>query len=186
MKILGISGSLRAASYNTALLRAAAELAPDGVELELYDGLEDLPPYNEDRDGDFPAPAVRRLREQIADADAVLFATPEYNGSVPGQLKNAVDWSSRPRGKSAALWGKPAAVVGASSGEYGALWAQDHLRKALGIASARVLDVELPVGKANLRFDEDGVLTDLEIRDRLAEIVGELVEQHARLTQAAA
>ncbi|HEY2769514.1 MAG TPA: NADPH-dependent FMN reductase [Solirubrobacteraceae bacterium] len=186
MKILGISGSLRAASYNTALLRAAAELAPEGVEFELYDGLEALPPYNEDRDGDFPAPAARRLREQIAAADAVLFATPEYNGSVPGQLKNAVDWASRPRGKGAALWGKPAAVVGASAGEYGALWAQDHLRRALGIASARVLDVELPVAKAPLRFDDDGVLTDLEIRDHLAEIVGELVEQHARLTHAAA
>jgi chromate reductase, NAD(P)H dehydrogenase (quinone) len=186
MKILGISGSLRAASYNTALLRAAAELAPADVQIELYENLESLPPYNEDRDTELPPGEVRRLREQIAAADAVLFSTPEFNGTMPGQMKHAVDWASRPYGKGSALWGKPAAVIGASVTDYGAIWAQDHLRKALGIASARVIDAELPVAKASARFDEDGVLTDLEVRDRLGEILGELIEQHSRLTQAAA
>jgi chromate reductase, NAD(P)H dehydrogenase (quinone) len=183
MKILGISGSLRAASYNTALLRAAAELAPTDVEFELYQDLESLPPYNEDRDTDTPPPEVQRLREQIAAADAVVFATPEFNGTVPGQLKHAVDWASRPYGSGSALWGKPAAVVGASVTDYGAVWAQDHLRKALGIASARVLDAEVPVGRAAERFDEDGVLVDLEIRDRLTEVINELAAEHEQLAR---
>lgn len=185
MKILAISGSLRAASYNTALLRAAAELAPPDVQVELYDGLESLPPYNEDRDTEQPAPEVRRLREQISAADAVLFATPEFNGTMPGQLKHAVDWASRPYGQGSSLWGKPVAVIGASVTDYGAVWAQDHLRKALGIASARVLDVELPVAKAADRFDQDLVVTDLEIRDRLSEIIAELAQQRVSLAAAA-
>jgi chromate reductase, NAD(P)H dehydrogenase (quinone) len=167
MCVLAISGSLRAASYNTALLRAAAELAPDAVQVELYEDLVRLPPYNHDLDTEEPAPEVTRLREAIGSADAVLFATPEYNGTLPGQLKHAVDWASRPYGTSASLWGKPVAVIGASTTDYGALWAQDHLRKALGIAGARVLDVGVPVGKAPERFDEDGVLIDLELRDGL-------------------
>jgi chromate reductase len=184
MRVLGISGSLRAGSYNTALLQAAAELAPEGVELELYDGLHELPPYNEEHDTDVPPAAVARLRDAIASADAVLFATPEYNGSMPGQLKQALDWGSRPYQQSA-LWGKPVAVIGASVTDYGAVWAQDHLRKGLGIAGARVLDTELPVGKANERFDADGVLVDLELRDRIAEIVSELVGVRAQLAVAA-
>jgi chromate reductase len=184
MRVLGISGSLRAGSYNTALLQAAAELAPEGVELELYDGLHELPPYNEEHDTDVPPAAVARLRDAIASADAVLFATPEYNGSMPGQLKQALDWGSRPYQRSA-LWGKPVAVIGASVTDYGAVWAQDHLRKGLGIAGARVLDTELPVGKANERFDADGVLIDLELRDRIAEIVSELVGVRAQLAVAA-
>jgi chromate reductase len=184
MRVLGISGSLRADSYNTALLRAASELAPDGVELELYDGLEHLPPYSEEHDTDAPPVEVARLREAIASADAVLFATPEYNGSMPGQLKQALDWGSRPYRQSA-LWGKPAAVVGASVTDYGAVWAQDHLRKGLGIAGARVIDTELPVGRAPERFDDDGVLVDLELRDRLSEIVAELIGVHEQLAAAA-
>jgi chromate reductase, NAD(P)H dehydrogenase (quinone) len=183
MRILGISGSLRAASYNTALLRAAAELAPAEVEVELYQDLEALPPYNEDRDTDAPPVEVQRLREQIASADAVVFSTPEFNGTMPGQLKNAVDWASRPYGQSSALWGKPVAVIGASVTDYGAIWAQDHLRNALGIASARVLDIELPVSKAPERFDDDGVLVDLEIRDRLGDIIAGLEEQHGKLAR---
>ena len=183
MHILGISGSLRSASYNTALLRAAAELAPADVDLELYQDLEELPPYNEDRDTDNPPLAVRQLRERIASADAVVFSTPEFNGSMPGQLKHAVDWASRPYGQGSALWGKPVAVVGASITDYGAIWAQDHLRKALGIASARVLDAELPVSKASEKFDGDGALVDLEIRDRLAEIIAALAAEHEQLAQ---
>lgn len=185
MRILAISGSLRAASYNTALLRAAAELTPAGVDVEFYPGLESLPPYNEDRDTDLPAAEVTALRSAIANADAVLFATPEFNGTMPGQIKHAVDWASRPYGNGASLWGKPAAVVGASSTDYGAIWAQDHLRKALGIAGARVLDVELPVAKAQDHFDQDGVLTDLELRDRLAEIISQLIDQRRQLAEAA-
>ena len=132
MKILAISGSLRAASHNTALLRAAAELAPAGVEFELYDELESLPPYNEDRDTDRPPAEVSRLRDAIERRDAVLIATPEYNTTMPGQLKHAIDWASRPHGPDSALWGKPVAAIGASVTDYGAMWAQDHLRRALG------------------------------------------------------
>jgi chromate reductase, NAD(P)H dehydrogenase (quinone) len=180
MKILAISGSLRAASHNTALLRAAAASAPDGVVIELYEGLEDLPPYNEDRDTDSPPAEVARLRRAIAEADGLLISTPEYNGTVPGQIKHAVDWASRPHGRGSALWGKPAAVIGASVTDYGALWAQDHLRKALGLAGARALETDLPVGRAHELIDADGELTDPETRERLAEVVAELVDhEHA-------
>jgi chromate reductase len=185
MRVLGISGSLRTASYNTALLRAAADLAPEGVEVELYDGLDRLPAYNEEHDTDIPPAEVARLREQIAQADAVLISTPEYNGTMPGHLKQAIDWASRPFKQGSALWGKPAAAIGVSVTDYGALWAQDHARKSLGLAGARVLDVELPVSKAPERFDADGVLTDLELRDRLGEIVSQLAEHAEQLAAAA-
>ncbi len=146
MRLLAISGSLRAGSYNTALARAAADVAPDGVEVEIFDGLGELPLFDADLEGD-AHPAVRHLRESIADADAVLFVTPEYNGSIPGVLKNAVDWASRPR-DDAALRNKTVAVAGASTGQYGALWAQQDLRRVLGVAGARVVCPELPVGRA--------------------------------------
>ena len=175
MRILAISGSLRAASYNTALLRAAADLAPDGVEVELYEDLEALPPYNEDRDTDQPPIEVARLRAAIDDADAVLFATPEYNTTMPGHVKQVVDWASRPHGPDAPLWGKPAAAIGASVTDYGAMWAQDHLRKALALAGARVLDTELPVAGAAQLFDDTGELVDEATRERLAELVDGLV-----------
>jgi chromate reductase len=178
MRILAISGSLRKASHNTSLLRIAAQLAPDGVEVELYDGLDRLPPYNEDDDHDNPPAEVVRLRDAIRFADAVLIATPEYNGTMPGQVKHAVDWASRPYGQRAALRGKPVVVIGASATDYGAIWAQEHLRKALGIGGARVLEVELAIAKAPARFDPDGQLTDPETRERLAEVVGTLVEHH--------
>src|SRR5579864_8009667 len=123
MNVLGISGSLRRDSHNAALLRAAGELLPDGVELEVWDGLKAVPPYDEDDDVE-PAPAaVADLRDAIAGADAILITTPEYNHSIPGQLKNALDWASRPK-LEAALWTKPVAVIGASQSMYGALWAQ--------------------------------------------------------------
>jgi chromate reductase len=184
MRVLAISGSLRTASHNTALLRAATELAPDGVQVELYEGLDLLPAFNEDLESGDPGDAVARLRDAIADADAVLFSTPEYNGTMPGHLKTAVDWASRPH-QDSALWGKPVAVVGASVTDYGAVWAQDHLRKALGLAGARVMDGDFPVGKAQERFDEDGELVDLELREHLQEIVGNLVEHAQALTKAA-
>src|SRR5438105_5864137 len=136
MKVLGIAGSLRPDSYNRALLVAAAELLPDGVEFELWDGLKAVPPYDE-VDDVIPAPAaVARLRDALAGADAVLFATPEYNSSIPGQLKNAVDWASRPLATNV-LRNKPVAVVGASTGAFGAVWAQAELRKVLGATGAR-------------------------------------------------
>jgi chromate reductase len=185
MRILGISGSLRAASYNTALLRAAAGLAPAGVTLDLYEGLELLPPYNEDRDTEDPPAEVARLRAEIGGADAVLFATPEYNTTMPGQMKQVVDWASRPHGPDAVLWGKPVAAIGASITDYGAMWAQDHLRKALGVSGARVLGTELAVARAQDLFSADGELTDPETRDRLATLVAELIEHHARFKVAA-
>jgi chromate reductase, NAD(P)H dehydrogenase (quinone) len=178
MRILGISGSLRRDSSNTKLLRAAEELLPRDAELVFFDHLEAVPPYNEDRDDDEPPVGATRLRDAIAEADAVLFATPEYNGSVPGQLKNAVDWASRPH-RTSALWGKPVAVVGASSGMYGAVWAQADLRKALGVAGARVVDAEVAVGRAGSRFDEAGRLVDEEIRDELQSALEALVAETA-------
>ena len=153
MNVLAVSGSIRAGSYNTRLLRAASEAAPEGVELELWDGIGDLPIYSEDAEGKPLPEAVERLRRDWAEADAILFATPEYNGSVPGGLKNAIDWASRPRGE-AALLNKTVAVVGASTGQFGALWAQQDLRKILGTAGARVVGEELPVARADQGFDE--------------------------------
>jgi chromate reductase len=185
MQVLAISGSLRRRSHNTALLHAATELAPDGIELALYTDLGSLPPYNEDDDVD-PAPApVADLRGAISSADAVLIATPEYNGTVPGQLKQVVDWGSRPYGSGSALYGKPVAVIGASVTDYGALWAQDHLRKALGIAGARVVATELPLGRADGKFDEDGRLIDEEAAEQLRQVLRDLAAQHADLAQAA-
>jgi len=174
-RILGISGSLRRDSHNTNLLRAAAEAAGPDVEFELYDGLKQIPPYDEDDDV-HPRPAsVARLNEAIAKADAVLFSTPEYNSSIPGQLKNAIDWVSRPVATNA-LRNKPVAVVGASTGGFGAVWAQAELRKVLAALGARVLDLELPVPHAHTRF-EDGGLTDDEIRTRLEEAIDALADE---------
>jgi chromate reductase len=174
MKVLAISGSLRRDSYNAKLLHAAGELLPDGVELELWDGLKAVPPYDEDDDVE-PAPAaVTELRDAIAGADALLFATPEYNHSVPGQLKNAIDWASRPLATSP-LRNKPAAVVGASMGAFGAVWAQAELRKVLAATGARIVDGEVAVGHAHERFGPDGRLEDEALREQLAEVVDALV-----------
>jgi chromate reductase, NAD(P)H dehydrogenase (quinone) len=185
-RILGISGSLRRDSHNTSLMRAAAEAAGPDVEFELYDGLKEIPPYDEDDDL-HPRPAsVARLNEAIATADAVLFATPEYNASIPGQLKNALDWVSRPVATNV-LRNKPVLVVGASTGGFGAVWAQAELRKVLAALGARVLDVELPVPHAHTRFD-DGALTDEEIRAALAdaiEVLAAEVRQGEHMTAAA-
>jgi chromate reductase len=172
-RILAISGSLRRDSHNSSLLRAAGRLRPPGVVLEIYDGLVDIPPYDADLDVEPANPAVARLRRAIGRADAVLIATPEYNGSIPGVLKNALDWASRPFPANA-LRGKPAAVVGATTGLFGAVWAQAETRKVLGVIGADVIDRELPVGQADTAFDGDGDLVDPELRSALAELVGEL------------
>jgi chromate reductase len=177
-RILGISGSLRRDSHNTSLLRAAAEAAGPDVQLEVYDGLKEIPPYDEDDDMHPRPESVARLNEAIASADAVLFSTPEYNASIPGQLKNAIDWVSRPVATNV-LRNKPVAVVGASTGAFGAVWAQAELRKVLATLGARVIDVELPVPHAHTRFDEGG-LTDDEIRVSLADAVNALAAEARR------
>jgi chromate reductase, NAD(P)H dehydrogenase (quinone) len=174
MKVLAISGSLRRDSHNTALLRAAAELLPPPVELELFDGLKAVEPYDEDDDQGAGPDGARRLRDAIESADAILIATPEYNSSLPGQLKNAIDWASRPLSTNA-LWGKPVAVVGASTGMFGAVWAQAEARKALAASGARVIETDLPVGHAAEAFTDDGRLSDVELRERYVEILDELI-----------
>jgi chromate reductase len=185
MRILGISGSLRRDSQNTMLLRAAAELLPDGVELELYDGLRDVPPYDADDDVE-PAPAeVAALRSAVAEADAVLVATPEYNSSIPGTLKNALDWASRPLATNV-FRSKPVAVIGSSAGVFGAVWAQAELRKVLAAMGARVAEVEVAVGRASEKFDADGRLHDEEIREQLRDAVAALVAEAAYEPAAAA
>jgi chromate reductase len=166
VKILAVSGSLRSNSHNTRLLRAAAEVAPEEIEVELWDGVRDLPLYDQDLDRDSLPEPVRRLREDWSAADAILFATPEYNGSVPGVLKNAVDWASRPVRESA-LTNKTVAVIGASEGQFGAMWAQADLRKILGVAGARVVGDELPIARAHEKFDANGRLLDGELEGRL-------------------
>jgi len=185
LRILGISGSLRRGSHNTTLLRAAAELLPPGVELDVYDGLRDLPPYDADRDVDPADPAVEQLRTAIAAADGVLIATPEYNGSVPGLLKNALDWASRPFPDNA-LRGKPVAVIGASTGLFGAVWAQAEVRKVLGIIGADVIDAELPVGQADAAFADDGGLVEPEQRTILTDLVHVLSARAGAMEEARA
>jgi chromate reductase, NAD(P)H dehydrogenase (quinone) len=174
MKILAIAGSLRRDSYNRRLLLAAAELFPADVDFELLDGLKAVPPYDEDDDFEPAPPAIARLRAAISDADVLLIATPEYNSSIPGQLKNALDWASRPIASSV-LRNKPVAVIGASTGAFGAIWSQAELRKILAATGARVLDVELAVGHAAERFDEQGRLADESVREQLEETLDALV-----------
>ena len=177
MKVLAVSGRLRAGSHNPRLLRAAAEAAPEGVEVELWEGIGELPIYSEDLEGGPLPESVERLRRDWSGADAILFATPEYNGSIPGGLKNAVDWASRPRGD-AALANKTVAVVGASTGQFGAMWAQQDLRKALGLAGARVVGDELPVARADQGFDES-------VHERLRDVLESLVLAAAPFSVAA-
>src|SRR3954451_22972145 len=175
MRVLGLSGSLRRDSHNRALLRAAAaELRPD-AELVEWDRIAELPAYDEDLDTALAPEPVRALREAIADADAILIATPEYNASLPGALKNALDWASRPHATNP-LRGKPAAVIGASTGLFGAVWAQAEARKVLRTIGARVVDSELPVAAGAERFDARGVLVDAEVREQLGEVVAGLLE----------
>jgi chromate reductase, NAD(P)H dehydrogenase (quinone) len=175
MNVLAISGSLRQGSFNTKLLRTASELAAgDGVAFDLWEGLKAIPPYDEDDDVEGGSPAVSDLRAAVAGADALLFATPEYNRSIPGHLKNAIDWLSRPLATSP-LRDKPVAVVGASAGAFGAVWGQAELRKVLAATGARVIEAEVAVGRAPQRFDADGRLADEDLRRQLADVVGGLV-----------
>ena len=174
MRVLGLSGGLRRDSLNRKLLGVAAGELPDGAELEIWDGIGSLPIYDADLDGPEPPAAIAELRDAIESADALLIATPEYNHSIPGGLKNALDWASRPFPENAAR-DKPAAVIGASTGLFGAVWAQAEVRKVLGAMGAEVVDRELPVGTADEAFDEDGSLRDPDLEAELRSILDELL-----------
>ena len=186
MRILAISGSLRRDSHNTKLLRAAAGLLPPGAELDVLepDALRAIPHYDEDlREAGEPA-AVTALRRRVAGADAVLVSTPEYNHSLPGALKNAIDWLSRPLADSP-FRGKDTVVVGASTGMFGAVWAQAEARKVLAAVGATVIDAELPVVHAHDQFAPDGSLLDERLREALAEQLAALAPADGRLPVAA-
>jgi chromate reductase len=175
MRILGISGSLRRGSHNRRLLRAAGAALPPGVDLVEWEGLAGLPAFDEDLESTPPAP-VRELLDAIEEADALLIATPEYNASLPGALKNALDWASRPFPDNV-LKDKPAAVIGASTGLFGAVWAQAEVRKVLKASGARVLESELPVGMADGAFNPDDSLADPELTARLGDLLGDLCRE---------
>jgi chromate reductase len=175
MRVLGISGSLRRDSYNSALLRAAAERLPGGVDFVSFDRLAEIPAYDGDLEeaGETPA-AVADLRAAMRAADAVLIATPEYNSSIPGALKNALDWASRPAGESA-LMGTPAAVIGASTGMFGAVWAQAEARKVLGALGGRVLEREFPFPRAQDSYADGELVLSPEQSDALEELLRSLI-----------
>jgi chromate reductase len=191
MRVLGISGSLRRDSFNSALLRAAAERLPGGVEFVAFERLAEIPAYDADLEesGETPA-AVAELRAAMRDADAVLVSTPEYNHSIRGALKNALDWASRPAGESA-LMGTPAAVIGASSGMFGAIWAQAETRKVLGALGGRVLEREYPFPRAQDAFTDGALTLTPEQSESLESLLRELIAsaeeaEEARVTAAAA
>ncbi|MGP4090995.1 NAD(P)H-dependent oxidoreductase [Streptomyces sp. KR55] len=172
VRILALVGSLRAGSHNRQLAEAAVKVAPEGADVQLFEGLADIPFYNEDIDveGSVPASAAR-LREAAATADALLLFTPEYNGTIPAVLKNAIDWLSRPYG-AGAITGKPVAVVGTAFGQYGGVWAQDETRKAVGIAGGKVLeDVKLSIPGSVTRFAETHPADDSEVAAQLTEVI---------------
>jgi chromate reductase len=174
MRILGLAGSLRRDSYNRRLLAGARGLLPAEVELVVFDELAAIPPYSEDEELSTP-PAVAALKAEIAAADAVLVATPEYNASIPGVLKNALDWVSRPMAETP-LRGKPAAVLGASTGLFGAVWAQAETRKVLSTIGAHVVDRELPIGQADEALDANGLPREREALAELSAMLDELLD----------
>lgn len=184
MRVLGVAGSLRADSHNRRLLEAAADQLPPGAELIIFDDLKAVEPFDETDEHEHGGglPGADAFIAAIRDADAVLFATPEYNGSIPGVLKNAIDWASRPTPTTSPLANKPVAVIGASTGMFGGVWAQAELRKALGLAGARVLDQELAVPAAHQAFTDEGRLARGVTRRRLREILAQL-DEHTRARQ---
>jgi chromate reductase, NAD(P)H dehydrogenase (quinone) len=177
MRVLAISGSLRSDSNSTALLRALREEAPAGVDVILWDGLKAIPPYDEDDDGPAAPATVTAFRELVREMDAVLIATPEYNSSIPGALKNALDWASRPLATNA-FRNKPVAAISSSAGAFGGVWAAAELRKVLGAMGARVTDVELSVGHASTDVVDD-------VRQSLREGLDVLLAQTAPVLVAA-
>jgi chromate reductase len=188
MRVLGISGSLRRDSFNTALLRAAAERLPGGVEFVAFERLAEIPAYDADLEEGAETPAaVADLRAEMRAADAVLVSTPEYNSSIPGALKNALDWASRPAGESA-LMGTPAAVIGASTGMFGAVWAQAETRKVLGALGGRVLEREFPFPRAQDAYSDGQLRLSPEQSQALEELLRELIasaEEAAEARQSA-
>ncbi|MCX4847264.1 NADPH-dependent FMN reductase [Streptomyces sp. NBC_00893] len=175
VRILALVGSLRAGSHNRQLAEAAAKHAPSGVEIELFEGLAEVPFYNEDTDveGSVPA-AAARLREVAGKTEAFLLFSPEYNGTMPAVLKNAIDWLSRPYGVGA-ISGKPVAVVGTAFGQYGGVWAQDDVRKSVGIAGAVVLeDAKLSIPGSVTRFADTHPADDAEVVTALTEVLGKV------------
>ena len=179
MVILGICGSLRRGSYNRMLLQAAAAELPVDVAFREWDGLASLPAYDEDCDFLSLAPSVTALRRELFRADAILISTPEYNHSLPGALKNALDWASRPFPENA-LRGKPVAVTGASTGLFGAIWAQAELRKVLRAVGADVLADGMAVPNAGAAFTTEGRLRDPRLAEQLQRLVQELVRRSSR------
>jgi chromate reductase, NAD(P)H dehydrogenase (quinone) len=175
MRILGISGSLRRGSHNRRLLRAAGDALPPGVDLVEWEGLAGLPAFDEDLESTPPEP-VRDFLAAVEEADALLIATPEYNASLPGALKNAIDWASRPFPENV-LRHKPTAVVGASTGLFGAVWAQAEVRKTMKASGAHVVESELPVGMADYAFAQDGNLQDPELTQRFTDLLADLVRE---------
>ena len=174
MRILAISGSLRDGSHNTALLRALREEAPEGVDVEVWQGLKVIPPYDQD-DDIVPGPeAVEAFRELVRESDGVFFATPEYNASVPGALKNALDWASRPVATNA-FRNKPVAVISSSAGAFGGVWAAAELRKVLGTMGARVTEAELSVAHAHEKVSDAGDISDDDVREGLRAALDMLV-----------
>lgn len=175
VRILALVGSLRAGSHNRQLAEAAVKLAPEGADVSLFEGLAEIPFYNEDIDveGTVPA-AAAKLREAAAGADALLLFTPEYNGTIPAVLKNAIDWLSRPYG-AGAISGKPVAVIGTAFGQYGGVWAQDEARKSVGIAGGKVIeDIKLAIPGSVTRFAETHPADDAEVAAQLTEVVARL------------
>jgi chromate reductase len=182
MRVLGITGSLRRDSYNHALLREAAQRLPAGAELVEFDRLGEIPPYDADLEAEATPDAVAELRRAMREADAVLVATPEYNHSIPGALKNALDWASRPAGQSA-LTGKPAAVIGASTGMFGAVWAQAETRKVLGALGGRVVEAELPIARAAELYRNGRLELPPEQSEQLEGMLAELASEVEQLQQ---
>jgi chromate reductase len=182
MRVLGIVGSLRRGSFNHALLREAAERLPAGAEWSEFERLREIPPYDADLEAEATPVAVAELREAMREADAVLVVTPEYNHSIPGVLKNALDWASRPAGQSA-LTGKPAAVIGASTGMFGAVWAQAETRKVLGALGGRVVEAELPVARAADLYRDGRLELSPEQSRQLEEILATLAAEVEQLRE---
>ncbi|MCL6673694.1 MULTISPECIES: NAD(P)H-dependent oxidoreductase [Streptomyces] len=175
VRILALVGSLRAGSTNRQLAEAAAKFAPEGADVEIFEGLSEIPFYNEDIDVEGSVPeAAARLRAAAQASDAFLLFSPEYNGTIPAVLKNAIDWLSRPYG-AGAFGGKPVAVVGTAFGQYGGVWAQDEARKAVGIAGGKVIeDLKLSIPGSLTRFAETHPADDAEVAAQLTEVVARL------------
>jgi len=179
VRILGFAGSLRKDSYNKMVLRIATKVVPDGAELEVFD-LEGIPPFNQDLEQN-PPNKVKEIKAKIRAADAILIATPEYNYSIPGVLKNAIDWASRPYGDNA-FDGKPVALMGATIGNMGTARAQYHLRQSFVFLNMFPFNQpEVMIPEAQEKFDEDGNLKDEHTREKIQELLQALVEWTKKL-----